>query len=707
MHEYSLFTLHSSNCLTLLAYATFLIQPIFHIFIFSVGLKLQRIFTLYIKKATMVARIRKSVTESHNSTKPVVGEVDTNPPIQSVKDAVYLFDEGAFSGENPIIKKSKSKSYSVVESVWAKETKLHLAQKELNRLKTQLKNAEATKAEVLVELEKAKTTVMDLKQKLKVLSESRELAIQATEAAKSQVKQLKEEKSGNLNVINGTSKEVLEAVGQRYKSIIIELDDAKQELRKIRQECLESVEARVSAFKQAEEARDAIETNEERAHELFNEILAVQESIRQMKVESVEVDQQKKEILVEKNVLNQSYEPGLEEYEKNLLALNMDFSSKLTKNLEVKLTDKISEISALQKEIENKKTSDFESVKTLTLVLNGAKESLQKLSEEEESLRCLVEALRLDLEYVKREHSELKEKECKTGSILRNLRDELEKRQFELDIYLAEESEVRLSSEKMISMLNQLSDETDKARREAEDMKLYALELKVEAELTKRSLEEAEKKLKVALEEVEAAKAAEASILDQIKDLSEKANAARNSVSESGARITISREEFDSLHRMVEEFDKLASSKEASATALIEAAKASEIEALKKLEETQKEIENIKKMTHEVLRKTEMAEAAKNAVETELKRWRERDHEKAAETAARILAVTPISSRRRSRFQKQNSTPRSMEVRKLEKGKGSFSKKTLLPSFSRIFSRKKSMKFERGVPSYLPGESPL
>ncbi|KAL5098885.1 hypothetical protein RYX36_003212 [Vicia faba] len=203
----------------------------------------------------------------------------------------------------------------------------------------------------------------------------------------------------------------------------------------------------------------------------------------------------------------------------------------------------------------------------------------------------------------------------------------------------------------MISMLNQLSDETGKARREAENMKVYAIELKVEAELTKCALEDAETKLKVALEEAEAVKAAEAIILDQIKDFSEKANAARNSVSESGARITISKEEFDSLNCMVEEFDKLAISKEASATALIEAAKASEIETLQKLEETQKEIENIKEITHEMLKKTEMAEAAKNAVESELIRWRQRNHEKAAETAARILVVTPISSRREADFE--------------------------------------------------------
>ena len=324
-------------------------------------------------------------------------------------------------------------------------------------------------------------------------------------------------------------------------------------------------------------------------------------------------------------------------------------------------------------------------------------------------MRSLVESLKVELENVKKEHSELKEKDAETESIAGNLHVKLRKSKLELEAFLAEESKTRGTCEEMISTLQQLSVETENARREAEEMKKEAEKLKLEAEASIIALEEADKQLRVALEEAEAAKEAETRALDQIKMLSERTNAARASTSESGANITISREEFESLSRKVEESDNLAEMKVAAAMAQVEAVKASENEALKRLEVTQKEIGDMMGATADALKRAEMAEAAKKAVEGELRRWREREQKKATEAASRILAEAQMSaesSPRHYRIQKQNQPEKIVQARKLEKEKSSVSKKVLLPNISGIFNRRKNQ-IEGGSPSYLPGEKPL
>lgn len=651
----------------------------------------------------MVAKDRQKTT---GSPKVEVGEIDTRAPFQSVKDAVTMFGEGAFSGEKPAIKKPKALS---AERVLAKETQLHLAQRELNKLKEQLKNAETTKSQVLEELEKSKGTLDDLTHKLNALNESKTLAIKQTEMAKNQANQFEESNNGGPSVTDGAWKQDLESAREHYSTLVTELDAAKQELRKVRQDCDGVVEMKITSSKQVQEAEYAAKANVERVGELSKEISMIQESIGQVRLATLQSQQEQAKIFAEKDIQRQSCKATLEESANKLLTLKKEFDPQLAKDLEEQLADTVNQIGSLKEQTENAKASDLESVKTVTSELDDAKGSLKKVAEEETSLRSLLESLKQEIENVKKEQAELKQKEAETESLVGSLHVKLRKSKAELEACLAEESKARGASDEMIATLHQLSMETENARKEAEEMKNEAEALKKEAEATKDVLKEAEMNLRIAIEEAEAAKAAETGALDQIKNLSERTTAARASTSESGANITISRDEFESLSRKVEESDTLAQMKVDAALAQVEAVKASEYESLKRLETTHKEIEDMKGETEAALKRAEMAEAAKRAVKGELRRWREREQKKATEAASRILAETEKSyeqSPQHFRIQKQNLPEKVMEVKKLEKEKTSVSKKVLMPNLSGIFQRKKNQ-VEGGSPSYLPGEKPV
>ncbi|KAE8708319.1 WEB family protein [Hibiscus syriacus] len=372
-----------------------------------------------------------------------------------------------------------------------------------------------------------------------------------------------------------------------------------------------------------------------------------------------------------------------------LFALKNQFDPELTGNLEAQLSETVNQIGNLQKRIKNAKASGLESLRTVTLELDGAKESLQKVAEEENSLRSMLESLKLEVECVMKEDSELQEKEREAESVAGNLHVQHQKSKSKLEAFLIEESKTRGACEEMISSLQQLMVETKNARREGEGMKKEAEKLKSEAEAAKITFDEDGKQLRAFLEEVEVAKENEIRALDKIKMLFERATAALSSTSDSGANITISREEFKSLSHKVEESDNIAEMKVAAAMAQVEAVKASENVALKRLEAAQKEIEDMKAATADALKRAEMAEAAKRAVEGELRRWREREQKKAAEAASRILVETHMStesSPRDCRIQEPNPPEKIIHVQKLDKERSSVSKKVLLPNISGIFS---------------------
>ncbi|XP_066355987.1 WEB family protein At5g55860-like [Miscanthus floridulus] len=647
-------------------------------------------------KANMGTKARPP---SADAEKGEIGEIDTRAPFESVKAAVSLFGEVRFSSDKSAARKPKAPQ---AERVLAKETELHLAQKELNKYKEQLSNAETTRVQALSELEKAKKTVEELTTKLDVINKSKQLAIQATEDAKTRTKQLEGGSTNEGLGTDGPLKQELESAREQYAVALADLDAAKQELRKLKKDFETSLDMRLSAAQHEEESLHTTEANKEKANQLRSEIAEIQESLMHVKAATVQAHEEEAQILDEKDVARTTYKQALEETQKKLSSLRNDFDPAAYDSLKEKLEQTNSEIASMQKKIEDARARDLESVAVVSTELDDAKEMLQKVAEEESSLRSLVESLKVELEAVKQDHNQLKEKDTETESIVGDLHVKLQKCKSELEAAVAAESKATSASDDLMLALQQLSSESKNALQEAEMMQKSAAELREEAEKARVELAEAEQKLQLALKEAEEAKAAEARALDQIKQLSDRASAARASTSESGANITISKEEFESLSRKVEESEKLSEMKVAAAMAQVEAIRASENEAIKKLEAACKEMEDMELATEEALKRAEMAEAAKKAVEGELKRWREKEQKKTAEAqplaGAEELgsASPPVTQTSAGKASEKNDGHQRNNRTLLRR---SF----MLPNITSMFHKKKSHPGSSS-PSYLPGE---
>ncbi|KAE7995201.1 hypothetical protein FH972_000026 [Carpinus fangiana] len=495
-----------------------------------------------------------------------VGEIDTRAPFQSVKAAVSLFREVAVSREKPAVKKSKLSS----ENVLAKETQLLLAQRELSKIKQQLGSSETTKARALAELEKAKRTLQDLTTKLKTVSESKQLVIEAAESVKNQAKKIEAEKSRNVAGCEDWKEEV-EHARKMYMATVTKLDAAKQELTKIRQDFDAALEAKLAAFQQAAEAQRSANINTEKVCELSKEIAAMQSSTEHLKLATLQAQQEQGKMVAEKDACLQSYKSKKEEAEKKLLSMKEEVDLESTRNLEVMFAETSAEIEVLQEEMKKAHAYGMDTVRVVTSKLAEATKTLQEVAKEESSLRSSVSSLRLELEDVKKEQ-EVEEKELLS---------------------------------------------------KAEEMKRTANELKQEAEATRIASEEAEKKLELVLKEAEEAKAAEQRALSEMKNFSEKQDGRLSSNSQQGAYIKLTVEEFESLNRKIKEYQNLAENKEEAAMAHLEAIDAITSQADRKLEANLKAIEEIKVATELALKKADMADSARTVVEGELRRWRQ------------------------------------------------------------------------------------
>ncbi|KAF7840501.1 WEB family protein [Senna tora] len=541
-----------------------------------------------------------------------VGEIDTRAPFQSVKAAVSLFGEVAVSREKRAVRRKSS------ENVLEKETQLLLAQRELNKIKKLLESSETTKNKALAELEKAKVTLQDLTTKLTQVRESKEAAMEAAEAVKDQAKQLERAKSQRAVGFEAWKLE-LEHARKEYTETVRELDASKQELTKIRQDFDAALEAKLAAFQTAGEAQRSAKLNSERISELSKEIAAMKANEEQAKV------------MAEKEAQLNSYNNAKEEAEVKLASLRKEYDPELTKELEAKLMETSAEIEVLQEQMKKAHATEMDTVRVITSELKEATKTLGEVAEEESTLRNLVASLREELEYVKKEQEQLKEKEQKAEALTADLTEELQKCRGEAHLEGLEKAADLFYEQSM--KIQKLSSETEVAKKEADEMSQKAKELKQEAERAQAVAEEVGKKLELVLKEAEEVKAAEQRAVVEMKILSEMQGNNPVTNSEEHGKIKLSVEKFESVTGKVKECADLVEKAEIAAMAEVEAIKARKAETDKKLEANLKAIEEIKAATELALKNAEMADAAKLAIEGELKRLRQQEDTKGSAEA--------------------------------------------------------------------------
>ncbi|OEL22235.1 WEB family protein [Dichanthelium oligosanthes] len=252
--------------------------------------------------------------------------------------------------------------------------------------------------------------------------------------------------------------------------------------------------------------------------------------------------------------------------------------------------------------------------------LEQAKANLNRTTSDLAAIRASIESLQSDIAKEKVLVERSREKVCANTTLISSLEDELDRTTQKLQT-LRDLQRRRQDPSDIFIEIKKMTSELEHLRNTANASKSEAVMLAAEIEQMRASIGTAEVRWLAAKKIEEAARAAEALALAEIKILlSNEASSAEDLHATDG--VSLSLEEYSELAAKAQEADECSRKKIEAAMVKVDEASQSESDSLRKLEEAQLHVEECKKALKEAHKRVDAANRGKIAVEEALHRSR-------------------------------------------------------------------------------------